>query len=1017
MDMCRFTGPEDTEYKKVAAAFDRLATLKPVPDDEEETPPDDPKSETSLFSAEDRALLLDSLRFGQLDARQRSIRTAHTETCRWVLQVQEYLDWLRWSKVGQHHGLLWIKGNPGTGKSTLMKFALAEARRSMKETAIISFFFHARGASLEKSTVGMYRSLLVQLFELLPGLQTAFDSIGMASWVLKTHIEWSMELLKDLLHQAVTMFPTQPTHSQGIVCFIDALDECDEDEIRDMVSFFGILGDTAISKRCRFHVLFASRHYPHITITKGLILTLDRQAGHMADITTYINTELKLGRNSLEEEICGQLQAKSSGIFMWVVLVVAILNKEYDQGRTARHLQKTLERLPSDLHALFRDILTKDCNNRDEVIVCLQWILFAQRPLKPKELYFGVLSYTDPEDIHSSGVHTHTANMFILNSSKGLAEITTSKSPVVQFIHESVRDFLLSDNGLKDIFPDFGNKNVAESLSRLAQSCLAYLCAITSAVDLDDPGLSWQGTSRNGGQLSRSYFLTHAFNNILEYAEAAEAGGSSQTDFISRFPIRCWIELSDFYRSDDERFTPHASLAYILAEGNYPSLLLALSPRTSCFQVERELYGPPIFAAVAKKNFAAAQVLLELEAQLHLSIPNLEDLPTYHTGNGCQQLGFKRKFSTFNAARGRLSHVAELGDEILLVWLLAIDSTTVDLKDLSGKTPLQWAAMRGHEAIVKILLATNKVDINSRDIDGKTPLLWAAMKSHEAIVQILLATSQVDVNARDIDGRTPLTWAAKKGHAATVKLLLGASGIEIESRDNFGSTPLSCAVVQGVREDIVKLLLETGQADLSYEDSRGRSLWELAFSYGNCGIAALLAKTGRFKTGGDPLTEAISEKDWDLTWKFILCGADVNLADQRGRTPLGIAIQSNYTAVISPLLETGVADLNQADCNNRTPIMQAAWMNHWDIFEILFEKGADLAVEDCNGDTFLELAMNNRTRCGWLEEFLRGKGLRLGLPSEEIIERLKLHREHTDRRASLSQDSMVGDPAHRDVSG
>ena len=118
-----------------------------------------------------KRVLLESLRFDQIDARQLTIKNAHAKTCRWLLQKSEYGDWLDPNKLGEHHGFLWIKGKPGTGKSTLMKFVLANARKKMKDMIVISFFFNARGDELEKSTIGMYRSLLLQLLERLPALQ------------------------------------------------------------------------------------------------------------------------------------------------------------------------------------------------------------------------------------------------------------------------------------------------------------------------------------------------------------------------------------------------------------------------------------------------------------------------------------------------------------------------------------------------------------------------------------------------------------------------------------------------------------------------------------------------------------------------------------------------------------------------------------------------------------------------------------------------------------------------------
>jgi len=109
--------------------------------------------------------LLDSLRFNQIDARQMTIKNVHAKTCKWLLKKSEYLDWFDGAKLGEYHGFLWIKGKPGTEKLTLIKFALANARETVKDRRVILFFFNARGEDLEKSTIGTYQSLLLQLLE------------------------------------------------------------------------------------------------------------------------------------------------------------------------------------------------------------------------------------------------------------------------------------------------------------------------------------------------------------------------------------------------------------------------------------------------------------------------------------------------------------------------------------------------------------------------------------------------------------------------------------------------------------------------------------------------------------------------------------------------------------------------------------------------------------------------------------------------------------------------------------
>lgn len=304
MEMCRFTGPDDIEYKKVAAALHRITTTvskRPT------------KGDKSLLNEQQKKVLLDSLRFDQIDARQMTIKNAHAKTCKWLLEKSEYLDWLDPGKLGEHHGLLWIKGKPGAGKSRLMKFAVANARKKTKDKVVISFFFNSRGDNLEKSTIGMYRSMLLQLLERLPALQDIFDSLGLATWNVGCH-QWSVELLKALFEQAV-----QSLEKTSLECFIDALDECDEDQIRNMVSFFEHMGESTTSAGIRFRVCFASRHYPHITIAKGLGLVLEGQEGHSQDIIRYLDSELRIGHSKLAEQIRMDLQEKASGVFMWVV--------------------------------------------------------------------------------------------------------------------------------------------------------------------------------------------------------------------------------------------------------------------------------------------------------------------------------------------------------------------------------------------------------------------------------------------------------------------------------------------------------------------------------------------------------------------------------------------------------------------------------------------------------------------------------------------------------------------------
>ena len=789
------------EYKKVVAVLERVTEAiakNPIPTNAEP------------LDEDQRKKLMEALKFHHMDGRQLSLKVAHAETCRWLLKRPEYLDWLNADQRHQHHGFLWIKGKPGAGKSTLMNFALANSRKTMKGRTIISFFFNARGTSLEKSTTGMYRSLLLQLLQRLPRLQSVFRHLGFATGHICNDYVQSVETLKQLFEKAVRLLG-----EASVVCLIDALDECDEDQVRDMVAFFQRLGESAMLSGVRLHVLFSSRHYPHISIEKGLELVLEKQPGHDQDITTYISKELKIGHSNTSEQIRLDLHDKADGVFMWVFLVVRILNKEYDHGRRGAQLRRKLGEIPGDLHELFRDLLTRDCHSRDELRSCIQWILFAKNPLKPEELYFAITSDTEPEDINQwdqEEVSMDAIQQLILSSSKGLAETTRSKIPTVQFIHESVRDFLLKEKGLEALWPDLGSNFEGESHGRLAQCCIQYINA--RAVKNFDTAFSPKDTAEYVDALREKTvtafpFLQYSVQNVLYHAEKAEAGRVSQRTLIHDFPRTHWLELHNLFEERKvRRHSTRATLLYILAELGMPGLIRALPYDQCCFEREDGRYGPPIFAAVALRNFEAVGALLDVHLGVQLPVHMLHS-PEQWSENVSRYHELSRSFK-FSRRDGVLAQVARFCIKPLLDAYLLTPSSQMEVEDsYFGGKALLYATRYGHEAVMKLLLATGQVDLESKCNSGRTPLSWAAECGREGIVKLLLATGQVDLESKSNSGRTPLSYAAGNGHEGIVKLLIATGQVDINSTDVDGVTSLQHARAWFYK-NIVEILEQAG---------------------------------------------------------------------------------------------------------------------------------------------------------------------------------------------------------------
>lgn len=892
-------------------------------------------------SAEQTDALLESLKFEQIEARQMTIKNAHAKTCRWLLRRSEYLHWLDTTKFNEHSGFLWIKGKPGTGKSTLMKFALNSAKRRMKDKIIVHFFFNARGGDLEKSTSGMYRSILVQLLEKLPALQNILEIPGLTPRPGETY-DWTEEQLTNLLDQAI-----QNLKGSSIVCFIDALDECEEDQIRNMIQFFEHVGESAATEN--FHVCFSSRHYPHISISKSLNLILEGQEGHTQDMITYINSELKIGNSVLANQIRTELQEKASGVFMWVVLVVGILNKEYDKGRI--HVLRTrLQEIPADLHQLFRDILTRDREDSNNLLLCIQWVLFTKWALAPEELYFALLS-NDQYEWDQSQLSISDMERFILNSSKGLTEVTKSKVPTIQFIHESVKDYLLKENGLRDIWPDLHADVHGDSHERLKQCCLNYIVIGKPAYFRLEAAVEKASSQEadNQRQLARASFpfLEYAVKNVLHHANEAEAGGTNQAGFLKEFGLGDWVQLHNFFeRYWIRQHRQSVSLLYILAELNMGYLIKRYPDRNLFLEVDvRERYGTALFAALAANSSEAIRVFLDAYLEVDPSFRGIID-GYYYDGIEKNNLGQRFIFLSTEQALGQF---VNKGATLAAAFCLKMTDISKDQLKSCSQNHLPIAVGNGHISMLKLFI--NK----GAYLDHQALLSAAITNRHESIADLLL-NSGAKIDGTDKNGRSFLSLAAERGLYSLVERSLNSGvGVDLEYE---GRTPLSYAANSG-SEAVVTLLLEKG-ADIDTPDEISRTPLSYAAESGSETIARLLLEKGAKvdnvgQTGRTPLSYAAGSGSETTVGLFLERVEEVDIKDNKGRTPLSYAAQSGSKATVKLLVENG-AEINDRDNDQRTPLHHGAQGDNEAVLEVLLNGDAEVDATDKLGMTPLFLA-------------------------------------------------------------
>ena len=178
------------------------------------------------LDAEEEACLK-SLSFLEIYARESIIEPALQETGNWLLESQDMYDWFQRNRLDEHRGFFWVQGNPGSGKSTLMKKAYSHLTAGPQDPSsiIAAFFFNARGNEIEKSPAGLFRTLLHKLCQRSSALRDLVVKAYVAkSRLLSSGWQWQTSELKEFLATAVTL---SVLGQRSLLLFVDALDECD----------------------------------------------------------------------------------------------------------------------------------------------------------------------------------------------------------------------------------------------------------------------------------------------------------------------------------------------------------------------------------------------------------------------------------------------------------------------------------------------------------------------------------------------------------------------------------------------------------------------------------------------------------------------------------------------------------------------------------------------------------------------------------------------------------------------
>lgn len=853
-----------------------------------------------------------ALSFPEMYNRLHEIPDATFGTCSWIIRNTDFEKW-----VNAQCRLLWIKGKPGTGKSTIMKYLWENRLKLQAITA--SFFCHGRGVDLQKSPSGLFRALLHQIVQQVPSLQENFEERYQARCGMQGSHGSAWNWMESELRNFAKDYILEACRYSNLLIYIDALDECGEDNARKLLDFFRVaVADAETLKGGRLKILVSSRHYPLSRLNATHELILDGK--NLADIRIYVAQKLDLFRegNLRHDELLSSITSRTGEIFQWCVVVVPRVAKSLERMKPVELILQEVQETPEELFQLYRQIVrlcmdeaSTNSQDKRQSSDMFRWVALAKRPLEVRELRSAV-------SIDHFHQHTGDQRAQIEYMSCGLAKTVEVKEPdhssgrryhrlVVEFIHLSVQEYFISGGGLQDL----RESGSATTATHMAELDIVRVCY--KSVLLSDP---------NADAHAQHPLLNYSLCYMFHHARSAEEGQPMQKNLT---------EILNFPKDD---------CVAILAKFDSPEL--------------------------ESQNYGLRQNLLHIAASF--DIPNLVSsvlnlAPGMSINVRCSRnktaLHIAAETGSCNAI-DRLLNISQTltSEPMLLLQRRGLRALDLNIRDLDERTPLMRAAELGHRKIVEQLAQTRRADLDMKSPGGGFTALHLAIISDHVDTAKVLIHHGANIRATDYWRRTPLSHTLHRA-------LMGR--VEHKKREMFA---FFWFILSQSKQELY--LKSVGERPRPYKlRPFGLSPLERGLS---SETKSLEFARGLIDKGFDPnqpdqygcvwlLFLSPSSKPGTLDLLLAQPGANVNSKDRNGRTLLARLASSKGTncLMIKRLLENHETDVRTSDKHGKTPLMIAAKEGHIAIFKVLLaDVRCDPQARDKNNLCALDYAKERK---------------------------------------------------------
>jgi hypothetical protein len=268
-----------------------------------------------------------------------------------------------------------------------MKFLVDDERTSQflykwaPNCSIYSYFIWNSGTRIQRSILGLLRSLLCQIFE---ANEDILDHI-LRKWPkvskIKNPEDWSRDALEEIFFESLSL------HQKGVCIFLDGLDEIDpRDGPFDLLFLVKRISSLPESKGLK--VCVSSR--PEASFNLGLEpypkLRLQDLTKHDVEVYAkdFLKTKCSFNLPGIDEsQFINEIVGKANGVFLWVSLALKSLQRGITNGDDPTTLMERLRTLPSELGKLYEEMLKRlgedqDLYSKDAAMLFNIFILFSE---------------------------------------------------------------------------------------------------------------------------------------------------------------------------------------------------------------------------------------------------------------------------------------------------------------------------------------------------------------------------------------------------------------------------------------------------------------------------------------------------------------------------------------------------------------------------------------------------------------------------------------------------------------